>query len=173
MRKQPTHTARHTAAMNGTVPRRTPIVVATPFPPRKPRNTGKTCPSTAASPHASCAVGVTGRATHGARPHTATNPLTRSRQNTSVPAPTPATRVTLVAPTFPLPTVRTSMRLRRFTSRYAVGIDPTRYEPVRARIGPSGSMAQREAARRAGGSAMRNRIGTPAKSPCACSAFWR
>ena len=122
--------ATHKAAP-GQSPSRTPNPVATPLPPRKRRNTGKTFPATAANAAAPD--------THGAAPSdrartTGSSPLARSPASVRTPRRLPAVRATLVAPMFPFPSARTSTP-EVLTSSRPVGIEPSRYPNTRLRSG--------------------------------------
>jgi hypothetical protein len=102
--------------------RKAPAPVATPLPPRKRSHTGYMCPSTATTAH-SAGSGLCGSTQ---RPScAAAMPLPKSSTKAKRPATRPTLRITLVAPTLPLPTVRTSTPRARAT-RKLNGIEPSR-----------------------------------------------
>ena len=85
-----------------------PAPVATPLPPRKPRNTGKICPknaSTAQPTRRAPGRPAASWASAGNQPAISTGmaPLSRSSAKTIRPNLRPSTRPTLVAPMLPLP----------------------------------------------------------------------
>ena len=111
--------------------RKTPKPVATPLPPRKRSQTGNMWPSTAqraasASRVRSGTDGHEQRAEQRAQPDGGAA-FEQSRRNVAAPRPLPPERSTLVAPMLPLPTERMSWWRKMRTSRYPVGMDPSRY----------------------------------------------
>jgi len=98
-------------AATGRMGRNAPAPVATPLPPLKESHTGYMCPVTAITAAAAAAVGPAMRRAS----HVASEPLRKSSAKAVRPAARPALRMTFVAPTFPLPTVRTSIPFRRAT----------------------------------------------------------
>jgi hypothetical protein len=93
------------------------------LPPRKPKKTGKTCPSTTATAALPITAGGASRARGTA---TAVIPLITSKASTATPAFLPAARMALVAPALPLPTVRTSSPCRTLTSTTLKETEPSR-----------------------------------------------
>lgn len=110
-------------------PKRTPSVVATPFPPLKFKKTVQLWPQillipaiskitseeTANLPEKILPSSITGR-----------NPFIISRISTVTPQPLPKRRKALVAPTLPEPNLRISTPLMIRPNKYAVGIEPTK-----------------------------------------------
>ncbi len=82
------------------------MVLATPFPPRKPSVTGNTCPATTAS-NASASAGPAACTPLQRAIRTAAVPLAASRMRVAAPAHRPAVRMTFVAPVLPDPRSRT------------------------------------------------------------------
>ena len=95
----------------GMMGRNAPAPVATPLPPLKESHTGYMWPITAITAAAAATLGPARRRAI----QVAAEPFAKSRTKAARPATRPALRMTLVAPTLPLPTVRTSIPLRRAT----------------------------------------------------------
>ena len=101
--------------------RATPPVVATIFPPRaKPRKSGRQCPIIAATPARTPTRSPPSQSPSSA----AAAPLAMSSSATAIPNLNPSVRQTLVAPGFPLPSVRMSMPRSKRGSQYPHGMLP-------------------------------------------------
>ena len=108
-------------AHSGCVPRMTPMVVATPLPPRNPNQGDVMCPITAARPATSPRLGSPQMVNASA----GRSPFSTSITPTTTPMRTPITRAALVAPGLPEPDPRRSMRRSRAMS--AAGLtEPSR-----------------------------------------------
>ena len=107
---------------SGTRPMRAPAPTATPFPPLKPVQTGKTWPMMAS---AAAAMGHHDPPTSHSAMSTAAAPLAISSTMTVMPAVRPSVRKTLVAPRLPLPSFRRSTPWT-FPARSAKGMEPSR-----------------------------------------------
>src|SRR5690348_1768288 len=105
--------------------RKTPSAVATPLPPRNFIQHENMCPATA--PSAAAIIHLAFPCIQLAAIHTAEYPFPASSSSVITPAVFPATRLTFVAPMFPLPDSRTSAPRDIFTIRYPNGIDPRKY----------------------------------------------
>lgn len=89
-----------------------PKMVATPFPPLKPANTGNIWPNKAATPNPSCKFTNSGLPNSKPLKYdkaTDNVPFIISMISTGIPAFRPSTLKVLVAPAFPLPNSRTSI----------------------------------------------------------------
>jgi hypothetical protein len=95
----PIQTASAIGARIGQAPIVRPPKQATPLPPRLDRTSGKTCPTTAAAPHAAARVVSPAQWPNSV----ATRALSTSITNVAPPARRPAMRNMLVAPGFPEP----------------------------------------------------------------------
>lgn len=93
----------------------TPAPVATPLPPRNPKNGVKICPKMAAPPKRSDVCSRLYPAHNLDNANEGINPFKKSIMNTAIPGPFPITRIALVAPTLPLPSLRMSIPLIFFT----------------------------------------------------------
>src|SRR6202048_2671891 len=118
-------TARMQRALGQVRARNTPRAEATPLPPRKRSQMGKTCPRIAAT------AAATARAESGGAGGwailTARKALPRSRKRVARARPLAPERATLVAPMLPLPVERMSSFLKMRTRTYPKGIEPRRY----------------------------------------------
>ena len=116
----------------------TPDAVATPLPPRKPCQTGKQCPTNAASPASDGDRHRrrSGRIAEGPAQHDdRREALARSRGGRSTIAHLrPSRRPAFVAPRFPLPTVLRSTPAIFFARIHANETEPRRYERVATAI---------------------------------------
>ena len=101
----PAKTISAPAVARGAMGRNAPAPVAAPLPPRKRSQIGCMWPSTATT---AATLGNTNPPTVSRATHVAADPFAKSRTKAMTPAPLPTLRRTLVAPTLPLPTARTS-----------------------------------------------------------------
>src|ERR1019366_122959 len=126
------------SAAHGAATRKTPKPVATPFPPRKWSQMGNMWPRTAHRAARAWAErkGVPGIRSAPRNPpsQTAEQPLSTSSRKVAAPRPLPPERRTLVAPILPLPTERMSSLRKMRTSKYPVGMDPSRYAATAMRM---------------------------------------
>lgn len=105
----------------------TPNKVATPLPPLKPANKGKTWPISAETPKAICRFIKSrepGSNADKKESKTAALPFIISIISTGIPAFFPKTLNVLVAPALPLPNSLTSILKKAFPIQTAVGIEP-------------------------------------------------
>ena len=111
LKKKIIHTTTATPRAAGSSARMAPAEVATPLPPLKPSQNVKLCPNTL--PSAASSIGHVGswavQVHHSRAATTGSNPFSTSMANTGMPIFFPSTRITLVAPIFPLPCWRISM----------------------------------------------------------------
>ena len=115
-----------TNAASGASARVAPPAVATIFPPRwKRMNTGRACPIIAAAPARTPMSAPPAQSPSAA----AAKPFATSSNATEMPSQRPYTRKTLLAPTFPLPSVRMSSPRTRRGTQYPNGSEPRRYPP--------------------------------------------
>src|SRR5262245_31552010 len=96
-------TARAAKTAHGSIAKKTPNPVATPFPALNFNHTGKQCPMTASAAAAATIQVVPASPVNHRATRTAAAPFNASSASVKTPAAFPALRETLVAPVPPLP----------------------------------------------------------------------